>query len=126
MSQLKIADPKIISLLYQMMYDIHQIFTIHNIDYWLDGGSFLGAIRHKGIIPWDDDLDIGMMYSDKKRLLELKDVLSKCGYTLIKFWFGFKIFYTHIKPTEFDYSFPNLDIFLYSKKDDLIQLHYKQ
>jgi len=126
MSQLKIADPKIISLLYQMMYDIHQIFTINNIDYWLDGGSFLGAIRHKGIIPWDDDLDIGVMYSDKKRLLELKDILSKCGYTLIKFWFGFKIFYTNRKPTEFEYSFPNLDIFLYNKIDDIIQLNYKK
>lgn len=65
MSKLKIADPKIISLLYQMMNDIHQLLTIHHIDYWLDGGSFLGAIRHQGIIPWDDDLDIGMMYSDK-------------------------------------------------------------
>jgi phosphorylcholine metabolism protein LicD/GR25 family glycosyltransferase involved in LPS biosynthesis len=123
---LKLADPKIISLLYQMMYDVHQILTINNIPYWVDGGTFLGAIRHKGIIPWDDDLDIGMMYTDKPRLLELQGVLAKCGYTLIKYWFGFKIFYTHIKPTEFNYSFPNLDIFLYDKKDNSIYLHYKR
>ena len=86
MSQLKIADPKIISLLYQMMYDIHQIFTIHNIDYWLDGGSFLGAIRHKGIIPWDDDVDVGFIKSEWNKLSKLKTIFEKNGlkYTAIK------------------------------------------
>lgn len=68
--------------LYQTMKDIHDIFLKNKIDYWVTGGTLLGAIRHNGIVPWDDDGDICIMKKDVPRLRKLVSVFAKKRYKL--------------------------------------------
>ena len=51
-----------------ILTQLDQICSDLGIDYWIMYGTLLGAVRHKGFIPWDDDLDIGMRIDDYRKL----------------------------------------------------------
>lgn len=55
----------------ELLRFIDNVCNKHDIDYWITGGTLLGAVRHDGFIPWDDDVDITFMRKDYERFIEI-------------------------------------------------------
>lgn len=70
----QLADVEALSIIDKILGEL-------KLDYWLDYGSLLGAIRHHGFIPWDDDIDLGMRREDYEKAKELlPQKLCKYGF----------------------------------------------
>lgn len=74
----------------ELLKFIDNVCKKHNIDYWLGYGTLLGAVRHGGFIPWDDDIDLVLLRSDYNKLIEVLpkemskyDLNNDCGITLL-------------------------------------------
>lgn len=79
------------SLYVELLIFIDKVCSKYDIDYWLGFGTLLGAVRHGGFIPWDDDIDLVCLRKDYNKLIEvLPDEIIKygldkhCGLTLLK------------------------------------------
>lgn len=69
MKKLTLEDKKKVSL--DILLNIHEFCTSNGISYSIGYGTMLGAVRHKGFIPWDDDVDILMMRDDYERFISI-------------------------------------------------------
>ena len=100
----------------EMLQYIDVICKKHNIKYWLTSGTLLGAVRHGGFIPWDDDLDIEMLKEDFGKFVEVMEQEKSEDYSL------------QIHKNDPNYFAPYgklRDMFSYLKEENMNDLHYK-
>ena len=80
-------DPKTLKHLQDvylmMLKDFIKVCDENQIEYFLYGGSALGAVRHQGFIPWDDDIDIILFRDEYERLIEILEKLPQDKYELL-------------------------------------------
>ncbi len=74
------TNPRIIGQIYQMFKILDLIFTSYNIPYWIDGGALLGAVRHGGLIPWNDKGNIEIYAHDWPRVYALESEFKRFGF----------------------------------------------
>ena len=79
MEEMTLREIQLVTL--DIMKDIHAFCVKNNIKYTLAYGSLIGAIRHKGFIPWDDDIDIWMPRPDYERFC--KTYQSNAGFKIL-------------------------------------------
>lgn len=115
----------------KLLQEVDRICKKYNIKYFLAGGTLLGAIRHKGFIPWDDDLDIGMLPEDYYKFLSIAPKELDSRYFFQDYTTEDTSHYVHdkirIKNTFFSTKYSNryamhngvyIDIFVYFKTSD--------
>jgi lipopolysaccharide cholinephosphotransferase len=111
-------------MLNQLLRDVTEVLREQQVDYFIDGGTLLGAVRNKGQIPWDDDVDLGVMYPDFEKMpVVLLPLLDK-GYQVEIYPFLVKVYvenqwiFDEIKTV----GTPTLDIFPWSNDEQKYQL----
>lgn len=105
--------------LYRLTKLVNNILVENGIQYWTDGGTLIGVLRHRGMIPWDDDVDIKVWHKDWLRLLkpEMVDKFKKAGLTIVReknrdrSIILIKVFPTNAKERKDNYGLPFIDIF---------------
>lgn len=115
------------AMLYKLVHEVTKLLDKYNISYFMDGGTLLGAIRHVDLIPWDDDIDLGILDKDFfRKLPKLKPEFEKLGFCvdnsdthLTKVFIKDRWIYNEFKTV----GTPTLDIFCYTLKKGKIRLH---
>lgn len=69
----------------QALKKIKIIFDKNNIDFWLNFGTLLGAVREKKIIDWDDDIDLATWHHNREKLISISEELFNNGFDIIFF-----------------------------------------
>lgn len=125
----------------ELLREVDKICRSNGIQYFLSGGTMLGAVRHKGFIPWDDDIDIAMLREDYVKFKEVckTELPKKYAYQSFTNKDGYHYFFDKItiKDTYFSTKYSDkfemlkgisMDIFVFDKTSDnkfFQKLHFK-
>ena len=124
--------------LYCIFAGISAVFKRHDLEHWLCFGSAIGALRHGSIIPWDDDIDMAMWWSDLDKLVELEEELREAGVGLSLWWHvNFQVWTitmvrAYLLKENIELKFGGktprycIDIFFMEKKDGMVRYTYNQ
>ena len=77
---------KLHEVLYEILAEVVRVCTKHDIPYFVIGGTAIGALYDKAILPWDDDIDIGMKRDDYERFLQIAP--RELGQDYFLSWLG--------------------------------------
>ena len=113
-----ISTQKLQQVLIESLLELKQILDDNNISYWLDSGTLLSCYRSKSFLPWDDDVDIGMLYTD---FMKIKDLISQSNKIFLRLHIGVRTNSGNItyKVGLYGYDdYPLIDIFLFDRFDN--------
>ncbi|MCR4880910.1 MAG: LicD family protein [bacterium] len=95
---------------FALLKEFDRVCRKEGITYWLFWGTMLGAVRHKGFIPWDDDIDVGMMRDEYEKLVDIfNNSVSNSDIYAEKTYLGHGQVLIKVKHKKCDYIF--VDIF---------------
>ena len=110
-----LTDYKDIKELNKLAKKLVSIFHKNKFIYWTSGGTTLGAIRDKGIIPWDDDVDFCIMDTDINNLFNMEKELKNKELGIVEWFGGYKVYDLNGKdiPNK-NFKYPFIDLFVYT------------
>ncbi len=84
---------------FEILKEVVRVCEKHNLTYFLGYGTLLGAVRHKGFIPWDDDIDIEMPLKDYRKFLKIapKEISKDFFIQSHKSDPAYNLFWTHVR-----------------------------
>jgi lipopolysaccharide cholinephosphotransferase len=110
----KLSEIEVKAELLELLKRFDQFCTSNNLKYFLGGGTLLGAVRHKGFIPWDDDIDLMMPRNDYEKMVQIARDQFKGDDTFL------------ITDYRSDPSHIHLFAKIYNKKFTSVDINYKR
>ncbi len=108
--------------LLELFQQLISALDIINIPWWIENGTLLGAIRHNHMINWDNDIDIGILYSDQNKILQNKNIFEKFNIRLLKNKTTGLYWQVDSKINSLDNLDPeiHIDIFMYENNNNIL------